>query len=595
MAASLRPSARALLGPFALLVAILGLIPTPTRATALSDAAEWLSDETLLYVEVLQPESLVDLLQGLELRKTLGQLPNVAKALDNKQFREFRDLVGHVARAQGKTGEQLLRDLTAGGFVVAAEKPDQIVLLVEPRTPDTLEHAHETLIDLVRQDARAKGNKDPYTTFTHRDATVYQLGPKEAHALVGGKLVLASHRDLVTRVIDRMKGEPGRSPSLAGNSEWSARRKAFTDDAGAFVFARFDTFRKLDPNFLKTKPEDEAGTLFLLGAWFDAIRKASVATATLTWSERRLAAEVDLSVPADQISDALKRFRPAAGQGAAPLLEPPGTLLSMSLWRDFSAIWDVRDQVLPAEALPGLAQFDTFAGQFFGGRDFGTGVLGALGSNWRLVVVQQDYERMDPAPDTKLPGFALVLDLNPEDDQFAVRLQAAFQSFVGLANLDAAQKKNPPLLLGTESVDGVTFTKATYLAPTSHKSGEPYETRFNISPCAAQVDNTFILSSSVDVTRSLIRALKAGPASGKPTSATLEARADGLEVAKLVDLNRESLVMRNMLEKGNDKTTAESEIDLLSKLLRIAGKAALQINDRTDGVTARLSLELNPK
>ena len=67
------------------------------------------------------------------------------------------------------------------------------------------------------------------------------------------------------------------------------------------------------------------------------------------------------------------------------------------------------------------------AGTFFGGRDFGTGVLGAIGENWTFVVADQDFDKMDPAPDVKLPAFAFVIELKPDDEEFATRLKSAFQ------------------------------------------------------------------------------------------------------------------------------------------------------------------------
>jgi hypothetical protein len=53
--------------------------------------------------------------------------------------------------------------------------------------------------------------------------------------------------------------------------------------------------------------------------------------------------------------------------------------------------------------------------------------------------------------------------------------------------------------------------------------------------------------------------------------------------------------MRNMLDKGNDKASAEAQVELLSRLIRFARSARLQIKDRDDGVDATLSVELNRK
>ena len=234
----------------------------------------------------------------------------------------------------------------------------------------------------------------------------------------------------------------------------------------------------------------------------------------------------------------------------------------------------------------GLAKLDGVAGQFFGGSDFGTGVLGALADDWRLVVALQDYSAMKPVPDVKLPAFALIVDLKPDDDDFAQRLKVAFQSFIGLANLGAAQSKSPPLELVSETVEGVTIATSRYMLPkVAPDPKEPVHQRHNFSPSAAQVEDHFILSSSLGLARDLVRALKAAR---RPEEPTLLTDADGRELARLVELNKPRLVMQNMLEKGHDKAQAESEIGVLIQLLRYLGRGRLW--SRTARRTCELGL-----
>src|SRR5262249_36757087 len=83
-------------------------------------------------------------------------------------------------------------------------------------------------------------------------------------------------------------------------------------------------------------------------------------------------------------------------------------------------------------------------------------------------------------PDVKLPAFALIIDLKPEDEDFHQRLKVAFQSFIGLANLGAAQQKAPPLELGSESFEGVTIATAKFMPPkTDPSEKEPVHGRHN--------------------------------------------------------------------------------------------------------------------
>jgi hypothetical protein len=291
---------------------------------------------------------------------------------------------------------------------------------------------------------------------------------------------------------------------------------------------------------------------------------------------------------------------PPRGSGAPELVTPPGTIANLSLWRDFSAIWEARSELFTPEVQLNLTKLDTFAGQFFGGRDFGSGVLGALGPRWRLVVAHQDYESLAPRPDVKLPGFALIAELNPDDEEFSQRLKVAFQSFVGLINLNIAQKGDPPLELGSEVFEGTTIATARFMVPKAPGAGggekdaikAAVHPRFNATPSIAQVGNHFILSSSVGLTRALITAMK-NP--GAATGATLAVEADGPGLARLVTLNRNRLIMQNMLDKGHDQAAAESDVDGLGRLLKSLGRARLSVEDRAETLRFDLGLTLaNP-
>ncbi len=580
---------------------VLGL--TPARADDPA-AARWVAADAMAYVEIVRPERLIERATSPEVRDLLEAVPGLHEQLERKEIQQLAGVAQFVAAALGTTVEKGLRDLTAGGIVLAVEgenQPERLILILEARNPGFLQQAHDKLVELARADAKSKGQPDPIQSAEHRGVTSYQLNPKVAHAILDGCLVVTNGSDALKAVIDRARSEDA-FHSITEEATWKSRRSALDDDAVVFAFARLDTFRKIDPKrFAPEKPNP--GAVFLLGPWYESLLKAPWISASISLAADRLAAELVLPPPSGGHDVAYKTFLPGQGQGASPLLQPEGTILSVSLWRDLSAVWDVRDQLLPPEALQGLAQLDSFAGQFFGGRDFGTGVLGALRSEWRLVIVNQNYQAMDPEPNVKLPGFALIVGLDPEDREFAVRLQAAFQSFVGLVNIGAAQQKAPPLMLGSEQFRGVTISSGTYLpmkdatqapadAPKDSsgpaKNGETVGQRFNFSPSAAEVNHTFILSSNVALARSLVQAIQEqgdAPAS----DATLMAEADGSALASLVAINREHLAMQNMLEKGNARTSAESEIDLLARLLRYLGHGRLTVHDHSDAT--RLTVE----
>ncbi len=499
-------------------------------------AARWVGADAALYVEVTRPAAVLDQVLGEPFRAVMGAVPGVDKYAESNTFRTLRGTAGLVAERLGMAWDKALRDLTGGGIVLAVEAPrggrPRGFAVVTPTDPALMSRTLDALLEMARTDAADKGRPDPIARGEHRGIGGYAFGGKTALAIVAGRLVVADTAETLRAVIDRALDGPGDGGAIGDDALWKARRAEVAPEAFGWGFARLDRLRELDPKRFTLPEKLGPPPTFLFGSWLEAVRKASWASASLTWTGRKLAAELTLPVPEGGFGDAFAGFLPAKGAGAPGLVAPPGTIASLGLWRDLAAIWEARAELFAPEVVQGLAKLDTVAGQFFGGRDFGSGVLGSLGTDWRLVVARQDEKGLDPAPDLKLPAVALIVDLKPDDDDFAQRLKVAFQSFVGLANLGAAQTKAPPLELGSETCEGVTILTSRFMRPKVPPAEEgtgAVHYRHNYSPTAAQVGDRFILSSSVGLARDLIRALKSPR---QAEGATLVAEADGAELAR---------------------------------------------------------------
>jgi len=563
---------------------------------AAPEAARWVGADAVLYLEVPNPPALLDRVTDDRIRKPLSSIPSVKAALEGELAKRVHDVSGLVAGKLGMSREKALRGLTGGGAVAAVEaekgQPPYLFLVVTPSETGLLKRASETLLGLARDDATLHGRPAPVRQTEHRGVTGYDAG-KVVYAVVKDRLVVADRADTLNRVIDRALDGPGKSGSAADTLAGRSRREGAKDGTAAWLFARADRLREIDPNrFGGGEAKRSPPEIVVLGGWLEAVRRAPWVSASLDWTDRRMAVGLTLPVPEGGRPAAWKGFVPPKGAGAPALVNPPGTVASFGLWRNLSTAWEARTDLLPPEEVQKLAQLDGVAGQFFGGRDFGTGVLGALSGEWRLVVALQDYAKMAPVPDVKLPAFALVIDVKPDDAEFAERLKVAFQSFVGLSNLGAAQSKAPPLELGSETFEGVTIATSRYMPPRKVAEAgakDAVHTRHNYSPSAVQVGNHFVISSSVGLARNLVKALKS---TAGPAEATLAGAADSDALSRLVDLNRERLVMQNMLEKGHDKDQAEGEVGLLASLLRYLGTARLSVVDTPDSSRANLEFTL---
>lgn len=574
----------------ALVGSLLLALAYPVHARAQNPSfAHWMPAETLLYVEWAHASELLDQIKQGGWITLANELTTYSNPEAARKFQELQAGIKLVAGALGREPESVFRALSSGGGAIAVQGQNQLCIALKAESPDFLRKLSETLVDLARQDARAKRRPASIQILPRAGTTVYQIDNQFSYALKGDLLLASTQGEELARMLDRAGGGEG-GASLADQPSLRDRITERAPNAYLWGLVSLTRLRELDPNAFRGKPEDEAGSRLLLGPWVDALRSGDWASLQLApGTDGAWIAQAALHLPPECHDPRFAGFSPAEGQSPAPLLLPDETLLSVSLYRDLEAIWGVLDQLLPPEALPGLAQLDSFAGQFFGGRDFATGVLGALMPHWRFVMLAQNFGENQPEPETKLPGMALVLSLKPGDEEFAIRLQAAFQSFVGLVNLGAAQQKAPPLLLGTEMIDGITIYKSAYLSQNA-AGNSGADIRYNFTPSAARIGDSFVLSSSTQTIRALIPLLKQQPSQQPRSPATLLAELNGQALASLIEANRGFLRMRRMLDEGKDRDAAEADVRTLERLARALGRLRIHVAQAHDRVVFEASL-----
>jgi len=579
-----------------------------------TSATDWIAADAVLCLEIPHADRVIDRLTDPRILDYAQSLAQYRDAVQSKNFRELSGVVKLLASQLDTTWDQALKDLTGGGIVLAVEaekaQEPRIYLIISPKNEALLERANQALLKLVRGDAAGKGKPEPVKTTEHRGVTVFASNdnPVPGYAILRGRLVVSNSIKNLSTLIDRVISSgtangaktatpaPAAAAKFADCVEWKKLKARGGDDA-ARGFAHLDRLRKLDPARFTPTDKPDTGITLLVRSWYELLKRAPWMAATIRWSESELAAALELPLGEKGHLAIVKGYVPAASEGAAGLLQPPGTIASLSLWRDWATIWESRADLFAPEVAQNLAQFDTFAGQFFGGREFGADVLGALAPHWRLVISQQDFDTMKPAPDVKLPGFAIVAEIDEPEGDFAQKLKTAYQTLVGLTNIDATQQKAAPLELGSEEVDGITLATARYVLP----QGAAAETmtpqrRYNFSPSVAQVGKYFILSSSRGLARCLIKELKgkkAGTGQNAASRSTFAVEADGPELARILELNRDRLAMQTMLERGETKEKAQAQVDGMLAFVRYLGHGRLSVNDGPSASRLELKFQLS--
>lgn len=528
------------------------------------------------YAEIAQPQALVETARETRWQTLLGQNDKWQAFLQSKDGGRFKAAVRTIEDQLQMPWHQALSELTGGGLAVAADPFERwSLLLVRAQNADILAKVRQLAINFGELASLASGKPSPLQASDHRGVEVWNVAGQAAYALVPDKklLIAGNRRDDVIAAVDRLL-DGGRS--LADQPEFKAAQTANAGNDNAWGWLQLAKFRSL-PQWekLQTAPRSNVATESLLGGLMEALDRASYLAVQAKVTDGRLAVRWQVPFDREQVSANRQWYFAPASQNAAPvLIQPYGTILSVSVYRNYAQMWQLRDQLFDQETLAKLNQADGSLSMFFSNRDFGSQVLDELEPGSRLIVARQKFADGQPVPAVKLPAFALMLELK-HPEQFSPTLVAAYQTAVGVANLDGVQKGKPQLLQQTAEYRGATLYQARYLTP----PGEPQQTVeliYNFSPTCATVKNHFIIASTAELARQLIDELQRDESS-RATANNIQAALNLEHLAAILADNEQALVTQNILSKGNTRAKAQSEVALILRVLRELGTAELRL------------------
>ena len=562
--------------------------------------SEILPDNTPLYLKIDTPASLfLDEFRNPAVLNALRKIPGLGEQIDNPQLDQVEAVLGALGSTEDISWTELVREILHGPAEVGlSASPNEAILSVVPKDVARLTRLHAKLIEFARADAMNKGNPDPIRIFSHAGVECFSFTPAEAHAIAGGRLILASSEGVLKEALDVITGKKQPKSKLSQTKPYrDAMERGSASTHNAFGFARIDILRKAGIRNLKPLDEYNPLAALLFGGWVEAYNKAGWLALAFDLKGGRPALEAILPVDEKTSkSETRQAFTPPAGQYAPGKLMLKNQIGSLELWRDLGKVWNIRESVVKGPALQGLNGLDNGIGQFFGGRDFGTGVLGALRPDWRVNVTEQEMKTLNPKPDLVLPAFAITVGYDRNDRDFQLRWVIAFQSLIGVINVTGAQQKQPVLMQNQEEFEGAKIYTAKFLPPAKPKDAKDAEEgvhiRHNFRPTLAFAGDHLIVATTTEIAREVITAL------GHSKSADLPPRAMHLDVngqllGRLIEVNRERLVMQNMVEKGQGRSAAEGEIGGLESLVRELNAGEISVSDTEKLFRFRIGFDLD--
>jgi hypothetical protein len=330
----------------------------------------------------------------------------------------------------------------------------------------------------------------------------------------------------------------------------------------------------------------------LVGGIQSTIRKAPYFTLDLTAARKGLDVRVQSPWQSDWVPEERTYFFGPDDAGTAPALpEVPGTLLTLSTWRDVSEMWLRAGDLFDEQMNDELAVADATLTTIFAGKDFGEEILGSFGPEIGLVVTRQDFTHVLPTPALKLPAFALVLKLR-DAETMRPELRRTFQSAIGFLNIVGAQEGRPQLEMDMVREQDLDLITSRFVPDRKDRDSTAAEMIYNFSPSVAFSGDRFVLSSTATLAQQLATA-PAGPEPPPHLNTVVAVNADA--VSQALGDNREQLITQNMLEEGRSREEAEAAIGVLFEALKYLKGAGLSLERTDDAIAIRLHIDVNEK
>ncbi|MCX7826494.1 MAG: DUF3352 domain-containing protein, partial [Verrucomicrobiae bacterium] len=312
--------------------------------------------------KISKPEVLLNALLSEELEKAVTSLPQYQGFTTVPQFRQARGIVQIIEAQLDCDWRTALRKLVGGGLCIAIAPGGETLLAVDCQDKALLEQAHKSVQAFVNAAAANKSPSEAPAPKEYRGVTTWSFGPKEAHAIVGARLLLANSSQALERALDLRAGSGG--SSVASRAAYKDAAKALGADAVARLFVDLGALKQAPKIKQALARGGEPLAALLTAGTRDALDSANwlglgvyVKGDTLTL---RAVNDGKLPDPATPTGFATPR---GANDGVWPNLRVARQIAGVSLYRDLHGFYAAKDQLFP-ERTSGLIFFENMMGIF---------------------------------------------------------------------------------------------------------------------------------------------------------------------------------------------------------------------------------------
>lgn len=571
--------------------------PTTSAASALPPA-------TIVRGEITRPDELLTHPLLEQIHQHLERSVQWQAEMQKPEIDRARGFARVVEQAMDMPWQQAVQRTLAGGvhFALVPGPPPRLVIIISADSTETMQKAvafAEHLLDL----ASTGKEKPPVTRTTLEGQPVFRIKDGWA-SRIGPHLLLSSDQGLFQQTANRL-----RRASRAGDPSEDAPATYTTADIQLNLRAitRAPKFRKP-----LQSPAENIGLTTLAGGWVDLLRRGETARLQTDYNDTAITTTLTLAATDNQPDAALGGFFATTGETtAAPLLQPPGTIISASWYRDYHRLWETRDELLSPEALKRLEDGNERIGkqlQSIGARTTPAELFQHIGPHFRIVALRQHDTPYRVQMEEHLPAIAGCVDLR-DAEGFRKEALPVLRAIGLIAAFGQAKMLTRSSQHAGIDVVSLRFSDGEEVARTGNRN------RFHFSPSYAITDDHFIAGSTYHSVCTVIDELTAPSqrdAAVTTTAVSTTTTASAAEptrrengavtsrqlvslsgLADALDDYRQTFTRELILDTGLPRQEADAELDILADILRTLGQLSGQA--RYDGRSYEYRLTIQPE
>jgi hypothetical protein len=536
----------------------------------------------LAFGEVADLESVIDRVQDSDYLKQVVESPQFQDVANSQQYKQAQAGRAVLEKQLGMDLWTVGKKLLGNRIAVAvypkpnSKQPDAVAIIQvkDAKTLVDLRKQVEPLLVLTGAKIKQSENGDGVELVAINDNAFFAINDKWIAA--------SSNRDLLTKTVELLSGE--KAASLAQDEAYQLMSKKMGSEHLGRVFVNTGTLAEATGGRFGL-PEKMDNPLFslLVGGILELAVHSPYAGLTLDVEENQFAISVGISGERKKLGETFSPFFATPPEtGTRPIPAVPQLIGGVTIYRDFADWYGRREELLQPQILPAFDKFEAGLGNLLPGRDFGEDVLPQLGKNITLVAARQDYSHLEGKPGVKLPGFAAIFELG-KPDEGAQTFQLFFQTLSAILNIQAGQQGRKPWLLDTELYKDVKVSYGRYL---KKPEGDRLPLVFNFMPASARVGDKFIISSSVDLCRNLIDALKK-PENNKRVEKNFNLELQFDPFADIIEANQD-FFQAQRIQQGRTIDEAKQDMAAILDVLRQIKSLDFNTTATNDAFTVQL-------